>query len=153
MDSGDESGRWQVYYGSIYSFDRDHLICEDKASGHNFIGKTSEGLVIDVEPRNIFWIISKQDGSVIREIQIPFKKKIFKVLFASAGTGGVSNTGLIPYRDSWILSESSSDTIYSYSPDHTMNPFIVRTPSIQSMDPKYSCFRAFLLIVTTFCRL
>jgi hypothetical protein len=136
MDHTDESGRWQVYYGSIYSFDRDNLICEDKASGHNFMGKTSEGLVIDVEPRNIFWIISKQDGSVTREIQIPFKKKIFKVVFAPEGVGGVSNTGLIPDRGGWILTETSSDTIYRYLPDHTMRPFIVRTPSIQSMDTK-----------------
>jgi hypothetical protein len=141
-DNGDGSGKWQVFYGSIYSFDRDNLICEDKASGRNFFGKNSEGgLDFDVEPRNMFWIISKQDGSVIREIQIPFKRKMFTTVFAPEGVGGVSNTGLIPYRDSWILTETSSDTIYRYWPDHTMRPFIVRTPSIQSMmDPKIFLF-------------
>ena len=30
----------------------------------------------------------------------------------------------------------SSDTVFSYSPDHTRTPFIVRTPSIQSMNPE-----------------
>ena len=46
----------------------------------------------------------------------------------------------IPYRDGWLLMEPSSDTIYRYLPDHTMIPFIVRTPSIQSMDPEIFLF-------------
>ena len=42
--------------------------------------------------------------------------------------------GITPYRDRWILTEPSSDTIYSYSSDHNMMPFIVRTPPVQSME-------------------
>ena len=61
-------------------------------------------------------------------------------MFSSAGIGKVSNMGIISYRDRWILVEPSADTIYSYSTDHKMTPFIVRTPSVQSMDPEVFLF-------------
>jgi hypothetical protein len=94
-----------------------------------------------LEPRNIFWIVSKQDGSIIREIKIPFEKKLFQGVFpASGGVGLVENPGLIPYRNSRILTEASADTIYRYSSDHSMTPFIVRTPSVQSMNPETFLF-------------
>ena len=43
---------------------------------------------------------------------------------------------MIPYHDNWILVDASSDTVFKYSPEHIMTPFIVRTPSIQSMNPE-----------------
>jgi len=45
-------------------------------------------------------------------------------------------SSIIPHSGKWILAEPSSDTVFSYSLDHTMIPFIVRTPSIESMDPE-----------------
>lgn len=136
-EAGEESGRWksEVFYHPIYKFDRDHLICQDNSSGRNF-NRDSE----DVAPRNIFWIISKIDGSVTKEIKIPFERKIFQAVFTNAGIGKVSNPGLIPYHDKWILVEPSADTIYTYSPDHTMKPFIVRRPSVESMNPEIFLF-------------
>ncbi|MDR1369842.1 MAG: 6-bladed beta-propeller [Dysgonamonadaceae bacterium] len=140
MDRADKSGRFKyIYYDPVYSFDRDHLIVQDFFSGRDFSG-TEEGNR-DMESRNIFWIISKRDGSVTREIKIPFEKKIFQVVFsASGGVGMVENPGLIPYRDGCILVEPSADTIYRYSADHNMTPFIVRTPSVQSMNPEVFLF-------------
>lgn len=142
-DGGKESGRWEteIIYNPIYNFDSDNLICQDCTSGRNFIGKGANGIrEVDEVPRNIFWIISKQDGSVTKEIQIPFEKKILQILFSNVGIGKVSNLGLTPYRDRWILTEPSSDTIYNYSADHGMKPFIVRTPSVQSMSPEVFLF-------------
>ncbi|MDR2970045.1 MAG: 6-bladed beta-propeller [Tannerellaceae bacterium] len=123
-----------MIYNPIYSFDRNHLIVQDCVSGRDCYGPK----IKDLNPRNIFLIISKQDGSVIKEIQIPFEKKVFQGLIAENGgvLGMLSNPGLIPYRDGWILTEASADTIYSYSPDHKLQPLIVRTPSVQDMDPE-----------------
>jgi hypothetical protein len=47
---------------------------------------------------------------------------------------------IIPYLDSWILTEPSSDTIFRFSADYSMMPFMARTPSIQSMDPEVFLF-------------
>jgi hypothetical protein len=97
---------------------------------------------IDMTKKNIFWIISKQDGSVTREIQIPYNERKMISLYMAENERttvdmSVRSRQSIPYHDnSWILVEPSSDTIYRYLPDHSMIPFIVRTPSIQSMDPE-----------------
>jgi hypothetical protein len=86
-------------------------------------------------------IISKQDGSVVREIEIPFEEKILTVVIkklennmTQVGSPGFE-CNMIPYPGGWILEEPSADTLYNYAPDHTMRPLIVRTPSVQSMDP------------------
>lgn len=43
---------------------------------------------------------------------------------------------IIPYNEDWILLELSSDTVYSFSPECNLHPFLVRTPPIQSMVPE-----------------
>ena len=51
-------------------------------------------------------------------------------------TGGAPRLyPIVPYNDSWLLTEPSSDTIFKLSPDYSLTPFIARTPSIQSMKP------------------
>jgi hypothetical protein len=123
-----------IFYSQISNFDRNNLIVVDGVLEH------------DKSIRSRFLIISKQDGSVTKEIQIPYKEKKTTLLLVRNTSGaiifdaGARNKELIPYRDSWILVEISSDTLYSYSPDHSMKPFIVRTPSIQSMDPEVFLF-------------
>ena len=94
IEGEDSSSRWktEIFYDPIYNFDQNNLICHDNSNGRNFVGKGSN-LQVDVEPRNIFWIISKQDGRITREIKIPFEKKILQVLFSNAGIGVVLNTG------------------------------------------------------------
>ena len=43
-----------------------------------------------------------------------------------------------------LLVELSANTVYSYSPDHIMKPFIVRTPPVQSMNPEEFLFLSIL---------
>ena len=50
------------------------------------------------------------------------------------------NEELVPYFGDWVLVDPSSDTIYKSEPDFSMTPFIVRTPSIQSMIPEIFLF-------------
>lgn len=131
----DEDTKSWVYYKAIFNFDRDHFICQDASSGRNF-----NGAYQDLEPRNIFLIVSKQDGSVVEEIKVPFEKKGSQVLFDEKGIGMVNNPCIVPYEDRWLLTEPSCDTVYTYSSAEGLKPFIVRTPSIQSMSPEIFLF-------------
>jgi hypothetical protein len=129
-----------AYYSKINNFDREHLICSNNR------------LSADGTPgRYPLMIISKQDGRIVWTIDIPFEeKKTLMTLSREESTGAVrmataaANYPVVPYFGGWILAEPSADTLYSYSADHTMTPFIVRTPSIQSMDPEVFLFPGIL---------
>lgn len=116
-------------YTKVFNFDRGNLICWDGS--------------INVQS---FSIISKQDGSIIRDIKIPFQERVLTsvILKDEANKRSYSSRAhqeaIIPYYNSFILTEASSDTVYKYMPNHNMTPFIVRTPSIQSMNPKVFLF-------------
>ena len=115
-------------YKKIYNFDKQNLICYNFSSSND--GQS-------------FAIISKQDGSITQEIQIPFEeiKTIYIFLRDEAND---MTYGAAPYiypiipvpNNNWILVEPSSDTIYSYSSEYEMKPFLTRVPSIQSMNPE-----------------
>jgi hypothetical protein len=121
----------EAIYTKMYNFDRGNLICYD-ATGKN---------------KQSFNIISKQDGSITKEIGFFFKEKIKTsvVLKDDANNRSYSSIPgthypIVPYHNNWILTEPSSDTVYIYLPDHNMNPFIVRVPAIQSMNPEIFLF-------------
>jgi len=76
-------------YGmDIYNFDRNHLICNDGAISNDLLGNAND-----------FLIISKQDGSVTKEILIPYKQKILSnVMLAGSNTFlPVRNRTLVPH--------------------------------------------------------
>ena len=129
------------FFKNISNYDKTHLICGDEHS-----------------KETTFVLLSKQDGSIAKEIKIPFKKKIVlgQTLkgkedrnITGSPRGGYTTTGTVtyqivvpgPYRtmtnfnSNWILVEYSSDTVYTYSPDYSLRPLLIRTPSIQSMNP------------------
>ena len=113
----------------IYNFNETSLIC---------------GSVFN---NNSHAIISKQDGRIVQKIDIPHGEP--KLIYLSQRddktntTYSVTPSGIypiIPYFDSWILTELSADTVYRYSSDYTMTPIIARTPSIQAMTPEVFLF-------------
>ena len=114
-------------YDNIVNFDQNHLFFE------NSLYKYQD------EVKFRYRIMSKQDGSITKEIEIPYKKKITERFDLSDGnfTSGPNFQRLVPdnYSNNWTLAETSSDTIYRMLPDCSMTPIIVRTPSIQSMNP------------------
>jgi hypothetical protein len=122
-----KEGAW---YTTVYNFDRENLICHDNSTqnkGQSFI------------------VISKQDGSITKDIQIPFEEKKLPWLIAKANgmtyaLAPSCNNPIVPYLDGWILVEPSADTLYRYFPDHTMMPFIVKTPPVRSLDPEIWLF-------------
>ncbi|MDR1154045.1 MAG: 6-bladed beta-propeller [Bacteroidales bacterium] len=112
------------YFSDIFNYDGDHLICYDQFN--------------EEIP---FVLISKQDGSITKEIKIPFNNK--KSLVHHFRDGEIINTvtpgpyrKLITFKGNWMLSEISADTVYTFFPDYSLRPFLVRTPSVQSMDPE-----------------
>jgi len=113
-----------IFYTDIFNYDKDNLLCYD--SYNETIS---------------FLLVSKQDGSITKEIKIPFKEK--KHLWQRRTEGEMVYTvspaphrTIIPYEDNWLLLEHSSDTVYTFLPDHSLRPFMVRTPSLDSMDPE-----------------
>ncbi|GHT69305.1 hypothetical protein AGMMS50239_35850 [Bacteroidia bacterium] len=58
-------------YNKIYNFDRENLICYDGYFSND-----------GVKNEHSFMIISKQDGSITKEIHIPFTKKKIVQIFA-----------------------------------------------------------------------
>ena len=122
----------EAEYDNMYNFDRDKLICRDASY---------RAITEDIQS---FVIISKQDGSIIKEIQIPFEKKKSTIVMQTIEQGviasGIRHSPIIPYNESWILLETSSDTIYTYSSDYKLTPFMTRIPSVQSMNPEMFLF-------------
>ena len=107
------------FYEKIFNYDRDNLIC-----------------YLHFTDKITFVIISKQDGSITKVIDVPFKEKLLLRHRDATANPGFPIHEIIPNNNNWLLSEISSDTIYTFLPDYSLQPFIVRTPSIQSMDPE-----------------
>ena len=122
----------EAEYDDIYNFGKDNLICKD--GSYRAITENIQSFVI----------ISKQDGSIIKEIQIPFEQKKSTIMIQFNDQGaiatGIRNFPIIPYHDSWILTEPSSDTVFIFSSDYNLTPFMARTPSVQSMNPEIFLF-------------
>ena len=112
-------------YTNIYNFGREKLILADDAFDYSEYFETHD------RPR--FSIISKQDGSVVNDIEISFIQKKTRTLRQGNTLALINNILIRPFQDSFILTELSSDTVFRYLPDNSMVPFIIRTPSIQSI--------------------
>ena len=125
-----------IEHSNIFNYDTDKLICDDRRI-------TTE----EERSSESFYIISKQDGSVVNEIKVPFKQEKSSILMRKMGemSVGVSfrHPSIMPYDGNYILTSLSADTIFRYLPtNNNIEPFIVRTPSIQSMDPEVFLFPA-----------
>ena len=122
--------RYDYMFNRFYNYDRDHLFAYDGTVAFEEFKKRSAYHVI----------ISKQDGSIINEVQIPFKDKKSTVIQYRAEDRIITDSPddinvMFPYQGNWVLTQSSADTVYLYLSDNSLLPFIARTPSIQSMDP------------------
>ncbi len=113
------------FYLDIFNYDNENLICYDECN-----------------QEIPFLLVSKQDGSITKEIRTPFKEKklFFQLLRHEKGTrmaGPGMYSRITSFKGNWILLEPSSDTIYTLMPDYSLRPFIARTPPIHTMDPGF----------------
>ena len=92
-----------------------------------------------------FLFLSKKDGSMT-DIKVPYQERKSIALVRVNEDGSMrgafpENSDFIdPFRDGWLLTEPSADTIYFYKADRSLKPFIVRTPSVQTMSPEVFLF-------------
>lgn len=114
-------------YTDMSNYNKTNLICFDE---YNDKGRA-------------FVLISKLDGSITKKIDISVKvsKSLVKLQFDEANNrvNGMApdpyNT-ILSFNGGKILLDVFSDTIYTFMPNKTLRPFIVRTPSVKSMDPE-----------------
>lgn len=80
----------------------------------------------------------------MKEIKIPYEKRKSVVLAKQEGemamTSSPQNGFIVPFQNGWTLAEPSADTVYLYRRDNSLRPFIVRTPSVQAMNPEVFLF-------------
>ncbi len=117
------------YYNYTFNYDKGHLI-------------SHKGYLPGIETeRSRHILLSKQDGSITREIPLPFIEIKTPVIIEEEGSITPGFYLTIPNRKDWIIMRTSSDTIYNYSPDNnTATPVIIRTPTIASMNPEIFLF-------------
>ncbi|WP_102409321.1 6-bladed beta-propeller [Parabacteroides bouchesdurhonensis] len=110
-------------YLDIFNYDRNNLI------GYDMSIYYKEGQQRD-KNKSYHAVLSKQDGSITRNIYIPFD--IVKAPYVRKGDGVAvaSVRPIIPNQGQWLLAETSSDTIYSYVPEENeLTPFLIKTPT------------------------
>ena len=119
--------RDNVKWINASNYNSDFLIARESPSAQK--GKDTDN--------QLFVLISKQNGNVVKDFRIYFEKKIEWGITNHAGNTGAAPRPypIIPYHDGWLLMEPSSDTIFRISQDYSLSPFMARTPSIQSMKP------------------
>ncbi len=116
------------YYNDLFDYDRDHLITY----------KNYPALQENDKACHI--LISKQDGSVAREIRTPFKELETPIITKDEFIVSPEFHQTYPDHTDWLLVNTSSDTIYRYSADGSISPSVVRTPSIHAMETKVFLF-------------
>ena len=114
--------------GTIHNFDKETLLCED--NNHKNGNKKP------------YFLLSKQNGRIINELNIIFnKERISPRFYQKTGEKGVmavsyGYTPIIRFNEDFIIGDISQDTIYQYSKNKTLTPILVKTPSIYSKDPQ-----------------
>ena len=108
------------YYMTAVSYDSNHLIVYDAS-------QMSKG----GEPRdkNYYLIISKADGSVTDEVPLPYETIKSTVVTNGEVTAAFSVEAIVPYQDDFLICEASTDTIYRYTHQQKLIPFMAMEPT------------------------
>ena len=114
------------YYNFIYNYDKNHLIVYKGYSPHKETENSGQIL------------ISKKDGSIVREFQQPYNKVATPVFTGMHEQYGEITLTPLYYLnllvdDAWVLTRPSCDTIYTYRDNAVPQPYIIRQPSVHSM--------------------
>lgn len=116
------------YYIEMFDYDNEHLLCYN-------------GYLPEMEnDSSAYMLVSKRDGKIARKIGLPYKRLETPVITEGETTVTPGICLAAPFSKNWILMRTSSDTIYHYSLNGNINPMLVRTPSIHSMDMKIFLF-------------
>lgn len=109
-------------YLDVSNYDKDHLIRYDMSLYYKEGEKRGD--------RCYHAIISKQDGSITRNIPLPFDVIKTPAVQEGDGFAVTSIRPIVPYGGDWLLVETSTDTVYRYTPkEDKLSAFLVKTPS------------------------
>ena len=111
------------YYTELLDYDDGHLLAYKSPAGPH-------------DESSCHLLISKQDGSLTKEIRFPIDQVETPIFTHGKLTATPFFYLTAPYGERWALTVTSSDTIYSYDADGNASPLIVRSPSIHGMDPQ-----------------
>ena len=111
------------YYTELLDYDDGHLLAYKSPAGPH-------------DESSCHLLISKQDGSLTKEIRFPIDQVETPIFTHGKLTSTPFFYLTAPYGERWALTVTSSDTIYSYDADGNASPLIVRSPSIHGMDPQ-----------------
>lgn len=114
---------------NMYNYDKKYLFCELEINDNK--GEQNKSTLA---------LISKQDGSIVNEIEIHYQEKKSTTFVDENNFSLYPYSPIIPTEFSWILTDASSDTVFSFSSKQRMEPLIVRTPLIQTMIPEIFLF-------------
>lgn len=90
-------------------------------------------------------LLSKRTGEVVKELDIHFPKRLSNIISKPLGenrsmAAALSYNPIVRCKDSFVIGDLSSDTIYTYTPQGVLSPMLVRTPPVLSMEtPKVIC--------------
>ena len=109
---------------NVRGFDGDYLVCYDEN-----IFMDAEKAEID-NSRSYHFLVSKQDGSIVQEIPVPYEKLNIPMI----QEGGITSIGFVntimPLHNDVLIIQNSSDTIYRFTAKgHKTVPFLVKIPS------------------------
>lgn len=111
------------YYTELLDYDDGHLLAYKSPAGPH-------------DESSCHLLISKQDGSLTKEIRFPIDQVETPIFTHGELTATPFFYLTAPYGERWALTVTSSDTIYSFDADGNASPLIVRSPSIHGMDPQ-----------------
>ena len=101
----------------------------------------------DVYDNNNFVRISKKDGSVIDRINNTGHKDISLYARSESEDAGfviiATTYPVLRYKDGFLLTDYSKDTVFFYSRNNELSPVLVRTPTIFEMNP-YTIINSFV---------
>lgn len=116
------------YYMEIFDYNNEHLLCYN-------------GYLPEMEnDSSAYVLVSKHDGKIMRKVKLPYERLETPVIIEGEATVTPIFCLATPFSKGWILMRASSDTIYHYSHNGNINPMLIRTPSIHTMDTKTFLF-------------
>ena len=104
-----------------------------------FLVYNTETNRVDPDLKPYFSLVSKKDGAILKKIEVPFAldKRIDLAVTKDISGGSFTYTSMhLPLSrnaDGFFLNELSSDTIYKFTFEQKLKPYIVRKPSVASM--------------------
>lgn len=106
----------------VFNFDVNNLICYDMSVYYEEGNKRKKDFY--------HAIISKQDGKTVQGIPIPFDEVTAPFIQEGDAVVATSIRSIMPCKEKFMLIETSSDTIYSYTPgENRLIPFVVKEKS------------------------